>query len=391
MVESKLPLRGEDVRIRNEKLILRLIHKNEHLSQSEAVTLTGLKPPTILRIFTNLENEKLIKISKKAVAKSEKKGRRPVFYQINAKAAYAIGVDFCSTSASIVIVDFAREPIYNYFVEFGEEYNGDTIFTLLCKLIEDGITSSGINRKKLLGIGIGAPGRVDIKSGTVIFYDRIKGLTDFHLKESMEEVFDAPIFVNNNCAVIAMNQYIYGIGSESNALITLLIRSGVGGAYINEGKVLTTNGLTTMEVGHISIDQNGNRCECGDLGCLESYIAEPAIFRDLQKIKNISSFHDIDELIEDEDPEVDKFLQEKAKQLSRALIMLNSTLTPDTYLLISRSKPYVEKLSLYTQKYMDADSKRYNRSLITLKNTSYNPINAGQGAADIVFNDYFVS
>ena len=58
-------LRGKDIRKGNEKLVLSLIQKQELLSQSEAVELTGLKAPTILRIFTNLEESGFIKISKK--------------------------------------------------------------------------------------------------------------------------------------------------------------------------------------------------------------------------------------------------------------------------------------------------------------------------------------
>lgn len=387
---SKLPLRGNDIRIRNEKLILGLIQKNENLSQSEAVNLTGLKPPTILRIFANLENDKLIVINKKNSVLTEKKGRKPVYFKINAKAAYAIGIDFCSTSISIVIVDFNRTPVYSNFVDIDENHNAASIFNLICKIIDKGIEKSSINNKKILGIGVGAPGKVDISSGTVLFYDRIEGLSNYPLKENMEAKFKTPIFVNNNCSVIAMNEYLFGRVSESKSLVTLLIRSGVGGAFINDGVVLTTNGTTTMEIGHTSIDYNGRLCECGEQGCLQSYLAEPAIVKDIREFAPLDNFLEIDSLIQSENKEIDLFIRKKAEQMTMGLKMLSRVFSPDTFLIISRSPLYAERLALYADELMQNDPCKFdNIEGLSIKHCSYNPVNAGQGAADLVFNDYF--
>jgi len=392
MAENKSPLRGDDIRKRNEKLILGLIHKHKNLSQSEAANITGLKPPTILRIFGNLENEKLIKVNKKSSIINEKKGRKPVYYKINPKAAYVIGVDFCSTSASVVIVDFNRQPVYSDFFDISDDHTGETIFNLLCTLIDGAITKSAINRSKILGIGVGAPGKVDISTGAVLFYDRIEGLSNFSLRDRFNGFFNIPIFINNNCAVIAMNEYMYGHVSESKSLITLLIRSGVGGAFINEGKVLTTNNTTTMEAGHISIDYNGRQCECGEKGCLEAYLAEPAILNDIKAIEEISSFMDIDELIKSDGKEIELFLKEKAELLCKVLRMMRRVFSPDTFLIISRSPLYAEKLSMFASEIMKNDSCKYDDiEELTIKHSKYNPVNAGQGAADMVFNHYFTS
>lgn len=390
MEQADLPLRGNDIRIINEKLILGMIQKNGHLSQSEAVNMTGLKPPTILRIFANLENEKLIKVSKKAETSTDKKGRKPVFYQINPKAAYAVGVDFCSTSISVVIVDFNRNPVYSIFLDIDENHTGDSIFEMICREIERGIGEKSVPREKVLGIGVGAPGKVDIASGTVIYYDRIKGLSDYPLKDKMHERFSTEIFVNNNCSVIAMNEYQYGKVSKSRSLVTLLIRSGVGGAFINDGKILTTNGTTTMEVGHTSIDYNGRQCECGEKGCLQSYLAEPAILKDIAPVASIGNFLAIDRLIEKGSPEIEKFIKDKAEQMTKGLKMLSRVFSPDTFLIISRSPLYAERLAHYTALLMKDDPCRFdNIKGLTIEHCAYDPVHAGQGAADLVFNEYF--
>lgn len=390
MPESKLPLRGNDIRIRNEKLILGLIQKNENLSQSEAVNLTGLKPPTILRIFANLEKAKLIIINKKNSFSTDKKGRKPVYYKINSKAAYAIGIDFCSTSISLVIVDFNRTPVYSNFVDIDENHTAGSIFNLICTLITKGMDQSSINSDKILGIGVGAPGKVDITSGIVLYYDRIKGLSNYPLSANLKEKFGTPIYVNNNCSVIAMNEYLYGRVSESKSLVTLLIRSGVGGAFINDGVVMTTNGTTTMEIGHTSIDYNGRLCECGEQGCLQSYLAEPAIVKDIGAFADLDNFLEIDSLIKSDNTDVDLFIRKKAEQMTMGLKMLSRVFSPDTFLIISRSPLYAERLAHYADELMQNDPCKFdNIEGLSIKHCSYNPVNAGQGAADLVFNEYF--
>ena len=389
MSDSESPLRGKDIRKRNEKLILSLIQMNGDLSQSQAVTLTGLKPPTILRIFTNLEKDKLIKINNKKSSNTEKKGRKPVFFKINNKAAYAIGIDFCSTSVSIVIVNFNREPVYENFVEFNHVHTGESIIQYLFKLIDTGLSELNIEMNKVLGIGIGAPGRVDVNSGTAFYFDRIQGITDYHLKDYMENRYNIPVFVNNNCSVIAMNEYQHGIVSDSRSLITLLIRSGVGGAFINEGKVFTSNNMSPMEIGHICIDPNGRKCNCGERGCLESYLSESAIINDLKEIHPIDSFLEIDEYLIYEDKPMKEFLIHKAEYFAMALKILNRSFYPDTFLIISRSALFAEKITSYCKEIMLKDSKRFNSKPVTLTHTAYIPLNAGQGAADMVFADYF--
>lgn len=390
MAKPALPLRGNDIRIINEKLILSLIQKHGNLSQSEAVNLTGLKPPTILRIFANLENENLITINKKKDILTEKKGRKPVFYKINANAAFAIGVDFCSTSISVVIVDFNRTPVYSSFTDIDENNTGDSVFELICSFIEQGLEAKSIPRKRILGIGVGAPGKVDISTGTVIYYDRIKGLDNYPLKDKMKERFETDIFVNNNCSVIAMNEYKYGKVKGSKSLVTILIRSGVGGAFINDGKVLTTNGSTTMEIGHTSIDYDGRQCECGEKGCLQSYLAEPAVLKDIKSVANIGNFLAIDRLIAKKEPEMDVFLKNKAEQMTKGLKMLSRVFSPDTFLIISRSPLYAQELATYSANLMLNDPCHFdNIEDLKIEHCAYDPVHAGQGAADLVFNNYF--
>src|SRR6056297_3523308 len=199
------PLRGNDVRQKNEKLVLRIIHKNEGISQSEVVQMTGLKPPTVFRIFSGLEEEDLIGVVEKKQDLSEKKARKPVYYRTKPKARYIIGIDFWVRSASIVIVNFVGDPVYKEVKELHDFIDAEQVVSVLKGLIENALERSGIERARLLGIGIGAPGRVDIEEGTVVHYGRIRGMSNFSIKKPIEEAFGMPVYIHNNAAVVALS------------------------------------------------------------------------------------------------------------------------------------------------------------------------------------------
>ena len=101
------PLRSGDVRARNEKLVLKLIYNQTGISQSEISTITGLKPPTVFRIFTSLIEQGFIVECRSNRKATEKKGRKPSFFCVNPDACYAIGLDFWWQSAAVLVTDFS--------------------------------------------------------------------------------------------------------------------------------------------------------------------------------------------------------------------------------------------------------------------------------------------
>src|SRR6056297_3154103 len=316
------PLRGNDVREKNEKLVLRIIHKSDGISQSEVVQMTGLKPPTVFRIFSSLEEGGLIEAFDKKVAASERKGRRPVYYRTKADARFIIGIDFWVRSASIVIVNFSGEPVYKEVTELHDFIDADQVVRVLKELIEKSLQRSGIDRERLIGIGIGAPGRVDIETGTVVHYGRIRGMKNFSIKEPIEERFALPVYVHNNATVVALSEYRYGVAQEKHTLLTVLIRSGVGGSFINGGHIFVTNNKTTLEIGHMSIDINGRECECGHRGCLESYVSEESLIHDIRESGVELNFDDLDQAIAAKEYKVLAVLDEKARILSEGVYSL---------------------------------------------------------------------
>lgn len=387
------PLRGKDIRKRNEKLILNIIHKSQGISQSEVSQMTGLKPPTVLRIFSKLEEQELIQISEDRKVAADRKGRRPVYYVVRSDAVYAVGVDFWSQSMTLVVVDFARNPVYEKTIAFPEGLHADQVLNQVEELIELALTESGIHPEDVLGIGVGAPGRVDIGEGKVLYYSRIPGMIRYPIRSRLEGRFQIPVHVHNNSSVIALNEYRYGEAKGVRSLLTILIRSGVGGAFINEGKLLVNGEKTTLELGHMSVDLNGPECDCGRQGCLETYISEKAILEALDSpdLPSLAEWEALNPPLEtgENDPALDSVLSGKGRYLAEGIRTLYELFSPDVVLLLSRSNRVSQSLVKIARDALIRSTRDIPEQDCSLLAGHFIPRNAGLGAADLVFENYF--
>ncbi len=383
------PLRGNDVRQKNEKLVLRIIHKSEGISQSEVVQLTGLKPPTVFRIFSGLEESGLIEVCDKKVEAAERKGRRPVYYRTKPDARFVIGIDFWVRSASIVIVNFIGEPVYKEVTELHDFIDAEQAVTVLKDLIEKSLQRSGVPQERVIGVGIGAPGRVDIEAGTVVHYGRIRGMSNFSIKGPIEDAFGLPVYVHNNATVVALSEYRYGVAREKSTLLTILIRSGAGGSFINDGNIFVTNNKTTLEIGHMSIDIHGRECECGHRGCLESYVSEESLIHDIRESGVELNFDDLDQAIAAKEYKVLAVLDEKARILSEGVYSLFQLFGPDSFLLVTRSEALSNYLADKIQHKLGwTEDAQADEKCVVLP-CKYDPILAGVGASDLVLDHFF--
>ena len=391
MAISSNPLRGEDVRQKNEKLILHAILQHGSISQSEIVSLTGLKAPTVLRIFSYLEKNGLIQVNEQAQRDNgDRKGRRPVYFQVNPRVHYVIGIELWSKQVSLVVTDFAKRPVYSRtLVDDAMEYS-EQLYRHIAEMITEAVDSLGLDQSQILGIGVGAPGRIKVTNGEIIYYSRIKNLENFPLGKRLEEEFGLPVMVNNNASVLAVNAFRRGQMDSSRTLLTILIRTGVGGAYICHGTLLTPQGRTAVELGHLSVDMHGRECVCGAKGCLETYLSEVALREDAADALGTASLEDLDKRIAEQEPRTLEFMKQRAEYLSVAARDLYRLFAPDTILIITRYEHISKCYRDMIYRTLQEDSFCHKEQGVEVTASVYDPEEACRGAADLIFDAYFM-
>lgn len=376
-------LRSNDIRQSNEKLVLNLIFQNATISQSQVVQQTGLKAPTVFRIFAKLEEAGFISPCTadrlpEGVHDTDRKGRRPSYYCAEPTSGYAIGVDFSSNAAAVILVDFCNRVIHEASTDFPDLPERDHILSVIRDLIANALSETGVVTDSVIGIGIAAPGIVDTVSGRVLEYIRIEGLSGFSLRSYFEGIFRAPVFVHNNASVIASSAYHYGPARDEDSLLAVLVRFGVGGALVNHGNIFLNGTNTALEVGRTALCPASIEDVAGDGETLETMIAENPLLKRLQKSHDVSGWSDAEEKLSV--AEVCAALPAERLAFGASVRNLYHVFHPDAVLVISRYRLLSDFLAEAVRTALP------ERRVIAMV---YDPVQACYGATDIVFQRFF--
>lgn len=161
----------------------------------------------------------------------------------------------------------------------GENPIPDRVIPRLFQAVEQALDKARIALDQVAGIGICAPGPLNSRTGMVFDPPNLPGWNGVPLGDIFSEQFSVPIFVENDANATALGEYMFGAGRGSREVVYLTISTGIGGGVISDGKILTGVSGTAAELGHITIDWHGERCNCGNIGCLERITSGTAIAR----------------------------------------------------------------------------------------------------------------
>lgn len=391
MPNSPKPLRISDVRERNEKLVLRIVHSagSPGISQSEVVQATGLKAPTIFRIFSSLEEAGYIQALGREAnpsddgARQERKGRRPVSYAVRCEAFYCVGIEFWVERVSIGIFDFGGASIYSHTSSLSRSEDAERVSDLIARLVDQAVEDTQVPRDRILGVGIGAPGQVDVGRRLVASYPRIPGMKNYPVAQVLESKLGLPVYLHNNCSVIALSEYRYGGPAVEASMFMLLLRSGVNGAFVDGGKVFLSPRGTTVEMGHVSIDYDGPICVCGARGCLEAFITS-------MDSENLRRGNWLFEGLDPFSPSADPILTAAAAYISSAVQTASRLFRPSSFLIVAYSDDIAAEIARRATEKLSRETSSFDEAKPHIRGRAYNQGLALRGAADLVI-DAFLS
>ena len=201
---------------------------------------------------------------------------------------FVLGIDIGGTNLVVgsVAEDGSKlhalgsEPTH---AEAGQSDVLDRLIALAQRTLDQ--TRREIPGAEILGVGVGAPGPLDTKSGIVLLTPNL-GWVNLPLRQIIHERLGLPAVLDNdaNCAVLG--EWWMGAARGTRNAIGITIGTGIGGGIIVDGKLFHGASDCAGEIGHTTIDTEGRRCKCGNYGCLEAYASGPNIaLRAVEEIK----------------------------------------------------------------------------------------------------------
>lgn len=189
---------------------------------------------------------------------------------------YAIGLDIGGTNMRGALLNGSEEQVDEIKIPSEASVSIDRLIDNLIHLVEK---LRGV--KKICGIGMGIPGIIDTAHGIITEAPNIRGIDNFPIKDVLRERLgsEVKLVIENDANMIALGEWRKGAGKGVESMIMMTIGTGFGGGLVLRGELWSGTQGMGGEIGHMTINPEGPKCNCGNYGCLESYASAVAIRR----------------------------------------------------------------------------------------------------------------
>ena len=330
----------------NVSAVLKVIRDNGSLSRADVAKITGLTPASVTNITKMLiEDEYLVECK---VGQSSG-GRPPIMLELNPNARYVIGISIGVGMIDVVITNLSAEIILKKSIEINEErYDYDFVFKELVKIINEVIECSKIEKEKILGAGVALHGIVNARTGMSI-YSPYYGWKEINIKEALENELNLGVYVDNDVRAMALGESWFGITKDISNFVTLNISNGIGAGIIINNKPYYGVDFSAGEIGHIVVEGDGDKCNCGNYGCLETVASNNnitkkaiklikqgtnSVLKELKADINQLTIEDISEAAKLEDELAISIIKEAARYIGIAITNLINILNPTSIVVV---------------------------------------------------------
>jgi len=273
-----------NVKQSNRSLLLNLLYFGSAQSRKSLAQKSGLTAAAITTLIYELLEDGAVVETEKIFVEG-KLGRNEQLIDINYKALFVVGINFGIETFEVMLVRLDSKVLYSKEFEilstdisnFGEDL-ADIIITI--------INEFTIAAESVVGIGITVRGIVDSKNGISINSYGVLA-NSLNIKDQLKDKLSFPVIVENNVRSMLRADIILRHAKVSQSTLLIKYGPGVGGALIVGEKSYLGSSCHALELGHVCIEAEGNKCICGKRGCLETIVSYDAIIR---KAREIFSF-----------------------------------------------------------------------------------------------------
>ncbi|CRX39010.1 ROK family protein [Estrella lausannensis] len=184
------------------------------------------------------------------------------------KKPYAFGVDLGGTKIQILKVEEDGNVLEKVKIPTEVEKGADHVIAAIASSVEKLFDKQYPPE----GIGLGVAGQVEKSTGAVLFAPNLKW-SNVPLTAILKERLGFPVFATNDVRAATIGELSFGAGKNAKDLLSIFVGTGIGGAIVINGRIVSGPENTAGEIGHMIVDLNGPPCTCGSRGCLEAIAA----------------------------------------------------------------------------------------------------------------------
>jgi len=254
----------------NQVLVLDLVRRFPGTSRSDLVRRTGLTMQTLSNICQRLVSAGLIRESGRVRSGM---GAPRIVYEVEPTGSYSLGLHIDPAQLSLVLLDLAGESVHGLVVATPEVPGPSHVLDLLEEQVGVLLAEADVAPAVVTGLGVATPGPLDVEHGSVVGPPLLPGWRHVHLRQELAQRLALPVVVEKDSTAAAIGE-IWRSPRDGENLAFLYLGTGVSAGLVLDGEVLrgsagAANRLSHLgNIGHLTADPDGKRCECGGRGCV---------------------------------------------------------------------------------------------------------------------------
>ena len=263
------------LRALNADRVLRIAIDNPGtFTRAELIQASGLSAPTIGSVTTDLISKGVLKDLGTAPSSG---GRRPTLMEFNARHGYVAGIDLGPTRTRLAVGDLRGHQLAERIVSTPTDVPPPVLVEQMTSEIRSLLADVGAPEKRLLALVAGAPGPVDLSSGTVLYAPNLHGWNSVPLRALLRERINTAIVIENDVNLALLGEHSTGAARDHRTCVFLFVGTGIGSAILIDGVLHHGHHYMAGEVGAMVMAPEHVGRDFGSRGCLETLAGMAAL------------------------------------------------------------------------------------------------------------------
>jgi N-acetylglucosamine repressor len=262
----------------NRNLVLNVIKSRGPLSRTEIARLSGLSLATVSGITAEFIQTGLVNEQGEGESSG---GRRPVLLVLNPQAGFVVGVKLMEHAVTSALTDLNAQVLHHRITPLPApegKWRPEGVLPTVIQAIGATIAEAGVDRRLVLGIGVGMAGLVDGEAG-VCRYSPFFDWQDAEIAAPIADSLGLPVYLENDVNTLTIAEQWFGYGHGVQHFVVVTVGRGVGAGIVVNGQFYRGAMGGAGEFGHITLLEGGPPCDCGKQGCLEALASDQAMVR----------------------------------------------------------------------------------------------------------------
>lgn len=236
------------------------------ISRIELSRQIGLTRAALTAIVNDLINAGLVRESDG----QHPGGRIPINLEINPDIGRVLGIDIGSTHVTIVLANYQAQVLAETNAPMDVRLGPESCLNRLEKIILDWLPTTKVSLQDVTAAAVGVPGPVVSDTGVVGAPPIMPGWDKFPIRDWLEEHLGCPVSLGNDAELGALGEWAFGAGRGETNLAYIKVGTGIGAGFLLDGQIYRGTTGSAGEIGHITLEEDGPLCSCGNRGCLEA-------------------------------------------------------------------------------------------------------------------------